>query len=77
MSWAEQAECKDHPENLWFGAGPGKQERALAICNRCPVKKECLEDALATPMSNDHGTRGGTSARERDRMRAARKARSK
>lgn len=71
--WSDHAECKDHPEDLWFGFGDGTTKEAKAICNVCPVKEDCLEDALAQPSTSDFGIRGGTSARERIRIRKRRK----
>jgi WhiB family transcriptional regulator, redox-sensing transcriptional regulator len=60
--------CKVDPE-LFFDTA--LVEEAQAICSSCPVRRECLEDALAHP--EQHGVWGGTTARERRRMLADRR----
>jgi WhiB family redox-sensing transcriptional regulator len=44
-------------------------EKAKAICDICPVKKECLEYALALPANWCEGIWGGTTERERRWLR--------
>jgi hypothetical protein len=41
----------------------------LAVCSSCPVKAECLAEALAEEV--DHGIRGGLTARARAVTEAA------
>ncbi len=69
--WRDRAACAApgvDPE--WFFPAPGQQgKHAKRICARCPVKAECLADALAVPEADDHGVRGGLTARERLRLR--------
>lgn len=58
--WTSQAACKGQPLHLFFapdreGAGyvpPFDPAPALAFCARCPVRVECLADAV------DRGDRG-------------------
>ena len=59
---------------LWF---PGRGELfagevAKAICRSCPVRCECLADALAVELDVDgcHAIRGGLSADQRRQLRA-------
>lgn len=61
--WWRQGACKDEDPNLFFAAAGEDQERhrvrareALAVCDRCPVRKECLAWALA---HEEHGVWGG------------------
>jgi WhiB family redox-sensing transcriptional regulator len=70
--WAWQAEglCKDEDSEVFFldpnMRGDIKRLRvdvAKSICNPCPVKKECLEHALAVP--ENYGVWGGLSEEER------------
>ena len=44
---------------------------ARQLCRRCPVKSECLDFAMAT--NESFGVWGGTSERERRRMRRDRR----
>ena len=62
-SWTGQAACRFYPAELFFEGEPGS---AKAICASCDVKSECLEFAIR---SGDSGVWGGTTGRERQRMR--------
>jgi len=42
---------------------------AVAVCQTCPVRADCLEAGMA----ERHGIWGGTTERERVRLRAARR----
>lgn len=68
MSWQDNAECKGLTDLMFPGRGDNEGHRkAKAICADCPVRAECLEYALTN--GETHGTWGGTSERERRRMR--------
>lgn len=72
--WEKHGACVGTPTDLWF---PAKTEQdkivaAKRICFGCPVREECLEDALVR--FNRHGIRGGTSEKERKVMRRQRRA---
>lgn len=45
--WRDEAVCRDfdRPEIFFSLKGPDKKE-AKAMCARCPVRRQCLEDAL-------------------------------
>lgn len=54
--WQYQGACRNtDPENFFLeynqrGTSKRKKElAAIAICNTCPVKRECLEHALKVP----------------------------
>lgn len=72
-AWRARAACADLDPELFFAG----DERALAIathtCNGCPVRRECLETAIAH--GEMHGVWGGTSETERRRMIRARRRR--
>jgi WhiB family redox-sensing transcriptional regulator len=71
--WMSNAACKGNTEGDWFPEQPGRTpaiKLAMDICNRCPVKIECLEYAMIQP--NLHGIWGGLSARKRGALRAKR-----
>lgn len=62
--WLKYAACRSeadamHPENNEVEIAYAKR-----ICASCPVRRECLEDALRTG-DNDHGIRGGLRPNER------------
>lgn len=66
--WQNQAACAGMNPDLFFpDAGGAGAKAAKAICHVCPVEAECLQYAL----DNDerHGIFGGTTPRERQRLR--------
>lgn len=74
--WTDDAACKGLGPGLFFatdtiGGGKGDQparREAYKVCAGCPVRIVCLAHALHFPEL--HGVWGGTSERERVRMRA-------
>ncbi|MFE8940968.1 WhiB family transcriptional regulator [Streptomyces sp. NPDC007872] len=60
--WNESAACRSvNPDEL-FVKGPG-QNRAKAVCTGCPVRTECLTEALHNRI--EFGVWGGMTERER------------
>ena len=43
--------------------------QAKHVCHGCEVREPCLTAALATPSHHDHGVLGGTTPKERNRLR--------
>lgn len=73
MSWTDQAKCKGAQRVFYIGNGAGSA-RAREMCDTCPVKAECLADALAyertVPAHLIFGYRAGLTASQRvDLMR--------
>lgn len=86
-AWEEQALCRRFPNesDAWTGGKAGSDD-AIEICNRCPVRAECLIDALAqelreASLAKVFTIRGGVRATVRIRLvreiRAAREAAAK
>jgi WhiB family transcriptional regulator, redox-sensing transcriptional regulator len=74
--WSAQGACLSADPDIFFpvsSTGPATVQlrQAKIICNRCPVRAECLEFALVTRQA--HGVWGGTSERERTRIWAKRR----
>ena len=66
MSWQDEADCKGMDASLFFPEPGRNQAPIVRVCAACPVRKQCLQHAL----DNDElGIWGGTSERERERMR--------
>lgn len=75
LAWLEERNCRGADPDIFF---PGKGQRATeakAICNGCPVTAECLADAMAERVSDDHGVRGGLTREERKTIRRNRRNR--
>jgi WhiB family transcriptional regulator, redox-sensing transcriptional regulator len=66
--WRARALCRDEDPELFFPigtSGPALLQiaEAKAVCARCPVRAECLAEALET--GQDYGVWGGLSEDER------------
>jgi WhiB family redox-sensing transcriptional regulator len=68
VRWQNQAECRrDVPEAYFSAATQASKQKCL---RQCPVREQCLEYALE---HNLIGIWGGTSAKERRRIKAERR----
>jgi WhiB family redox-sensing transcriptional regulator len=67
--WMKRAQCRGEDPALFFPSLGGNAAKARGICSICPVRPECLAYALADPELA--GVWGGTSDRERRKLRAA------
>jgi hypothetical protein len=70
--WHLQGLCGQADAEAWFPEKGIPTRPAKAICAACPVRVDCLEDALER--HEPWGIWGGTSERERQRIRAERAA---
>ena len=62
LDWARRAACRHADPDSLFASSPA-QSRAKSICPSCPVKVECLAEALDARV--EHGAWGGMTDRER------------
>ena len=68
--WSDQALCKDLDTQMFFPKRGEATKPIKIICSVCPVVKPCLEYAMKS--SEKFGVWGGTSERERRRIRGMR-----
>jgi WhiB family transcriptional regulator, redox-sensing transcriptional regulator len=61
-NWARNAQCKEAGLDTMFVRG-AEQNRAKNVCAGCPVKMECLAEALDSKL--EWGVWGGMTERER------------
>ena len=66
--WWRSAACQEADPELFFpvtqyGPGAGDTARAKAVCAACPVRRQCLQYALATGQM--YGVWGGLTESER------------
>jgi WhiB family redox-sensing transcriptional regulator len=67
-NWKLAGACRDRDPNLFFPENDRWAERrAKAICEGCMVRAQCLDVALR---GNDVGIWGGTTERERKKIKA-------
>lgn len=60
--WTAHALCGGRPDDL-FVEGASRQRTARELCERCPVRRKCLVDALDNRIT--FGVWGGLTERER------------
>ena len=61
-----KAACQGKDPDLWFPEKGESSTEAIAICEGCPVRSECLEYAIEA--GEAFGIWGGTTPAERRRM---------
>jgi WhiB family redox-sensing transcriptional regulator len=64
--WATFAACAEAEGMTFFPQTKAEARAALAICNVCPVREDCLEHALET--NERFGVWGGMTEKERRLM---------
>ena len=69
-NWQQDAACKGMDTRLFFPARGESSPEAESACGRCPVRLECAEYAIGS--GQRFGIWGGTSERQRRRVRAGR-----
>ena len=69
MDFAEYALCSQVDPELFFPEHGHNNRPALAICQKCPVKAECLSYAVQRPELL--GVWGGATVQQRIQMRHA------
>lgn len=68
--WMDRGACRAYPQDWWFPR-ESPDPITLDICEKCPVRVQCLEYALDN--NEEHGVWGGASERRRRRIRKARR----
>lgn len=75
LGWRAMALCSDEDPDLFFPASEdiktladkAKVNDAKAVCDQCPVKTRCLQEALDKNVG--FGVWGGTTSMERRRLK--------
>lgn len=73
LMWMSFGLCRGYDPEFFFPHDAHGTALAQRVCDECPVKEPCLAYALRNNL--DHGVWGGTSERERKRLRGKRQAR--
>jgi WhiB family transcriptional regulator, redox-sensing transcriptional regulator len=66
-AWTTSALCAQADPEAWFPEVGGSSRQAKAVCARCPVRVECLAEAMAN--REPFGVWGGLSEKERRALR--------
>lgn len=72
LDWRDDAACKTADVEIFFPETSlaADTKPALEFCRTCPVRRECLADALKTMMEEDLGIRGGLGPGSRRKLRS-------
>jgi len=70
VEWQGAARCAEVDPEIFFPERGGSSKAARAVCSGCSVRAQCLEYALNN--KEQFGIWGGTSERERRRLRKER-----
>ena len=70
VEWQTHARCTEVDPEIFFPERGGSSKAARAVCADCQVRAQCLEYALNN--KEQFGIWGGTSERERRRLRKER-----
>lgn len=69
MNWEDRADCKDRDPRMWDGEDEYLTGKAKQICHRCPVRSDCLVDAMVNELNDPeykrHTIRGAHTPLER------------
>lgn len=66
LGWRDEAACRQDPGGHWDG---DLLPSMFHLCMGCPVRQECLAEALTHEERSDCGVWGGTNVDERRRIR--------
>lgn len=64
--WQQDAACRHTDPEMFFSSNDEDRDAAMALCAGCPVRMQCLEQALAS--REGYGIWGGTDEQERRRL---------
>ena len=73
LEWQAKARCTEVDPEIFFPERGGSSRAARSVCSQCEVRMQCLEYALNN--KEQFGIWGGTSERERRRLRRERSLR--
>lgn len=71
ISWMQRAVCRSQGSETFFPSDGRGVTAARKVCELCPVRQSCLDYAMTNEIL--HGVWGGTSERERARLRRSRR----
>ena len=57
LEWQLEAVCNQTDPDAFFPAYPNQARRAMMVCAKCPVKKECYDYAIKN--NEEYGVWGG------------------
>ncbi|RPE40225.1 WhiB family redox-sensing transcriptional regulator [Streptomyces sp. Ag109_O5-1] len=68
LAWAEDAACRGRDVSEFFTKNQRRVQEIKNLCERCPVREKCLDEALRAEDTSRYGIYGGLTAEERARL---------
>lgn len=68
IDWANAAACQGRDVEEFFTESKPRVREIKNVCARCPVSRQCLDEAMRTEDSSRYGIYGGLTAAERDAL---------
>lgn len=64
--WRPRAACRGQDPEIFYPTSGEPRRDAIIICHKCPVRTECLNEAI--DFGDNHGIWGGTTPNERKNL---------
>jgi WhiB family redox-sensing transcriptional regulator len=72
-NWLERASCRGRDQSWWFAPLDSfEAQTARAVCRSCPVRAQCLDEALELEGEHAYGIRAALDPAQRRALRALR-----
>jgi WhiB family redox-sensing transcriptional regulator len=68
LAWADDAACRGLDPDAFFTDSTRGVEWAKAVCARCPVREQCLDQAYRAEDTSRYGIYGGLTPAERAQL---------
>jgi WhiB family redox-sensing transcriptional regulator len=65
LAWADRAACRGQDTDIFYTDSKHGIAYAKTFCNRCPVRRLCLNEALRAEDTSRYGVFGGLTPTER------------
>ncbi|WP_262058562.1 WhiB family transcriptional regulator [Streptomyces sp. STR69] len=65
LDWAKAAACQGYDVEEFFTESKIRVREIKNLCARCPVRRQCLDEAMRTEDTSRYGIYGGHTAAER------------
>lgn len=64
--WRSEKNCEGYPVSIFYSGYPRDEQIAKAICSKCTVSKQCLDEAMKE--NEEFGIWGGMNPQERSNV---------
>lgn len=65
VDWAKAAACRGYDVEEFFTESKIRVREIKNVCDSCPVRRQCLDEAMRAEDTSRYGIYGGLTAKER------------